>query len=88
MTRNNLLEFDAEILSIKRKIKELEPYIDTNQAFAMQYNQLLVQKAILIDKRRKQRRHASKKTFLGKIKRLFTISRKKRTICSYFQEEY
>ena len=85
MTRNNLLEFDAEILACKRKMKELEPYIETNEAFAVQYNQLLVQKAILIDKRKKER--AKKETSFDKIKKMFTFRRKNRQICSYFQKE-
>ena len=85
MTRNNLLEFDAEILACKRKIKELEPYIETNEAFAVQYNQLLIQKAILIDKRKKER--AKRKPTFDKLKRFFTFNRKNKLICSYFQEE-
>ncbi len=85
MTRNNLLEFDAEILVCKRKLKELEPYIKTNEAFAMRYNQLLVQKAILIDRRKKAR--TPKKSAFEKIKQFFTLGRRNKLICSYFQEK-
>ncbi len=69
-----------EILSCEKKLKELAPYIKTNGALAVIYNQTLVQKAILKASGEK------KKTLFDKIKKTFTFNRHKKLICDYFME--
>ncbi|MBE7706309.1 MAG: hypothetical protein E7Z91_03580 [Cyanobacteria bacterium SIG30] len=86
MAKNNLLEFDAEILACKRKLKELEPHIKNNEALATLYNRLLVQKAILIDKKRKERNPENK--IADKFRKMFTFNHRKKLICDFFQEGY
>ena len=85
MKKNNLIEFDAEILACRKKLKELEPFIETNEVCAMQYNKLLVQKAILKDKRKKQK---PENKLTKSLRKMFTFNHKKKLICDFFQEEY
>lgn len=83
MKNPKLLELECEILTCKKRLKELEPYIDENNALAVIYNQTLVKKAVLINECKQLQ---EKKTILPKIKRLFTFNRHKKLICDYFMK--
>jgi hypothetical protein len=83
MKTPELLEIECEILACKKRLKELEPYIDGNNALAVAYNQTLVKKAVLVNEYKKLQ---EKKTIIPKIKRFFTFDRRKKLICDYFMK--
>ncbi|GBF23194.1 methionyl-tRNA formyltransferase [Candidatus Gastranaerophilus sp. (ex Termes propinquus)] len=77
-----LARFEQEILSCKKKLKELEPHIKHNASIAVAYNRKLVEKAILVDRYKKL---AFRPTLTSKIRGAFSFQRPK-LICDFFQD--
>ena len=84
MEKENLLEIERDIVLCKKRLKELEPFINTNNAIAIIYNQALVQKAILTDKYNKLLEEPM--GFKKKNNWFFFFNRRKRPICDYFMK--
>lgn len=75
---------EAEILNCKKKLKELAPFIEEDELKSKEYNKIIVQKAILVDRYKKLCYRPS----LGqKIKEVLTFNpfnKKEKLICDYF----
>lgn len=80
MKKALLKKLEAEILTLKSKLKELEPYIKENASLAIVYNRTMVEKAILVDEYKKLLEEQG----VGKIKKLFKKKSKEKRICDFF----
>lgn len=80
MKKNLLRKLEKEIIALKNKLKELEPYIKENASLAIAYNRALVEKAILVDEYKKLLEEQG----MGKIKKLFKRKPKETRICDFF----
>lgn len=86
MTKRTELEvLEAQILECKKRLKDLEPQIETDEEKSKEYNKIIVQKAILVDDYKKMR---YKSTFASKIKKAFKkpFVKKEKLICDYFRK--
>ncbi|MBR2386812.1 hypothetical protein IKA92_05910 [bacterium] len=80
MKKALLKKLEAEILALKSKLKELEPYIKENASLAIVYNRTMVEKAILVDEYKKLLEAEG----LNKIKKMFKRKPKEKRICDFF----
>lgn len=75
---------EAEILNCKKKLKELAPFIEEDELKSKEYNKIIVQKAILVDRYKKL---CYKPSFSQKIKEVLAFNpftKKEKLICDYF----
>lgn len=75
---------EAEILNCKKKLKELAPFIEEDESKSKEYNKIIVQKAILVDRYKKL---CYKPSFSQKVKEILTLNpftKKEKLICDYF----
>ena len=75
---------EAEILNCKKKLKELAPFIEEDESKSKEYNKIIVQKAILVDRYKKL---CYKPSFSQKVKEILTLNPftiKEKLICDYF----
>ena len=80
MKKALLKKIENEIIALKNKLKELEPYIKENASLAIAYNRTLVEKAILVNEYKKLLEEQG----VGKIKKLFKKKPKEKRICDFF----
>ena len=78
---NTQKSLEKEILNCKKKLKELAPYIEFDDEKSKEYNKIIVQKSILIDRYKKLCYRPSIKQ---RIKEAITIKKKEKLICDYF----
>ena len=83
-SENTQKSLEAQILDCKRKLKELAPEIETNEEKSKEYNKIIVQKAILVDRYKKL---CFKPSLLTRIKEAIKTNpfkKKEKLICDYF----
>lgn len=79
-----LKSLEKEILNCKKRLKELAPEIEINQEKSREYNKVIVQKAILLDRYKKL---CYKPSFKQRIKEALNynpLKKKEKLICDYF----
>ena len=81
MNKKLIKRLEVEILNCKKQMRELEPYIDSNDSMAEVYNRTLIKKAILLDKYKKMLHPAP---LVKKIANLLKFNKSKKLICDYF----
>ena len=74
MTTKFLKGLEAEIEKCKRQLIELEPLIYENAGVAENYNRILIKKAILVDKYKKE---LNKKPAILKLFKIFKFKKDK-----------
>lgn len=79
--KTNKQTLEEEILSCKRKLKELAPHIEHDEEKSKLYNKIIVQKAILIDNYKKL---CYKPSLKQKIIEILSANKKEKLICDYF----
>lgn len=75
---------EQEILNCKKKLKELAPDIEFDEEKSKEYNKIIVQKAILVDRYKKL---CYKPSLKQRIKEAFKhnpFKKKEKLICDYF----
>ena len=75
---------ETEILNCKKRLKELAPYIEENEEKSKEYNKVIVQKAILVDRYKKL---CYRPSFAQRIKEALACNpfeKKEKLICDYF----
>ena len=75
---------EVEILNCKKKLKELEPYIEEDQEKSKEYNKIIVQKAILVDRYKKLCYRPSLKQRIKEALACNPFEKKEKLICDYF----
>ena len=82
-TKDTLKSLEYEILNCKKKLKELAPDIEFDEEKSKEYNKIIVQKAILVDRYKKLCYRPSLKQ---KIKEavIYPFKKKEKLICDYF----
>ena len=84
MSKSNQKSLEVEILKCKKKLKELAPDIEFDEEKSREYNKIIVQKAILIDRYKKL---CYKPSISQRIKEAVCINpfkKKEKLICDYF----
>lgn len=81
---NTQKSLELEILNCKKKLKELAPDIDTDKEKSVEYNKVIVRKAILIDNYKKLCYKPSLKQRIKEFIRLKTARKEDKLICDYF----
>lgn len=85
MTTNKQIQksLEIEILNCKRKLKELAPEIECNEEKSKEYNKIIVQKAILVDRYKKL---CYKPSLKQRVKEALKhpFKKKEKLICDYF----
>ncbi len=84
MSKSNQKSLEAEILKCKKKLKELAPDIELDDEKSKEYNKIIVQKAILIDRYKKL---CYKPSLVQRIKETIKnnpFKKKEKLICDYF----
>ena len=81
MTRNTQKTLEVEILNCKKRLKELAPDIEFDEEKSKEYNKVIVQKAILVDRYKKL---CYKSSLKQKIKEALAFKKKEKLICDYF----
>ena len=78
-TRKSL---EAQILDCKKRLKELAPHIEEDNEKSKEYNKIIVQKAILVDRYKKL---CFKPSLVQRTKEFFKgLKRKDKLVCDYF----
>ncbi len=78
---DTLKSLEHEILNCKKRLKELAPDIETDSDKSKEYNKIIVQKAILVDKYKKM---CYKPSIKQKVKEFLRFKKKEKLICDYF----
>ena len=81
---NTQKTLEAQILDCKRKLKELAPEIELNEEKSKEYNKIIVQKAILIDRYKKLCYKPSLMTRIKETIKSNPFKKKEKLICDYF----
>ena len=84
MKKSNQKSLEAEILKCKKKLKELAPNIENDSEKSKEYNKIIVQKAILIDRYKKL---CYKPSLTQRIKEAIKrnpFKKREKLICDYF----
>lgn len=84
MNKKNRKSLEEQILKCKKILKELAPEIETNEEKSKEYNKIIVQKAILVDRYKKL---CYKPSLALRIKEAFNSpfkKKKEKLICDYF----
>lgn len=82
--KDTLKTLETEILNCKKKLRELAPFIETDEEKSKEYNKIIVQKAILVDRYKKL---CYKPSLRQKIKETLLFNpfvKKEKLICDYF----
>ena len=79
--KTNKQALEKEILSCKKRLKALAPFIEEDEEKSTEYNKIIVQKAILIDNYKKL---CYKPSLKQRIAEFFTTNKKEKLICDYF----
>ncbi len=72
---------EQEILNCKKKLKELAPEIDFDEEKSKEYNKVIVQKAILVDRYKKL---CYKPSLKQRIKEAISLKKREKLISDYF----
>ena len=83
MKKENLIDLEQDVEMYKRKLRELEPYIDEDEAMAVLYNQTIVDKAVLLNKIKKRN---LKEDIFSKITNALKFKNRQKKICDYFMK--
>ena len=75
---------EAQILDCKKKLKELAPEIESNEEKSKEYNKIIVQKAILVDRYKKLCFRPSLTTRIKEIIKSNPFKKKEKLVCDYF----
>lgn len=78
---NTKKSLEKQIVECKKKLKELIPEIDVDENKSKEYNKIVVQKAILVDRYKKLCYRPSIMTI---VKNALKPKRKDKLICDYF----
>ncbi|MBR2068925.1 MAG: hypothetical protein IJ877_04100 [Candidatus Gastranaerophilales bacterium] len=81
---NTQKTLEAQILNCKKRLKELAPDIELDEEKSKEYNKVIVQKAILVDRYKKL---CFKPSFLTRVKEAIKTNpfkKKEKLICDYF----
>lgn len=83
MNKKNRKSLEEQILKCKKMLKELAPEIETNEEKSKEYNKIIVQKAILVDRYKKL---CYKPSLTLRIKEALgsPFKKKEKLICDYF----
>ena len=83
MKENIKKTLEVKIMECKKQLKTLAPDIELNEEKSKEYNKIIVQKAILVDRYKKL---CFKPTLTQKFKEIFKnpLKRKEKLICDYF----
>ena len=81
---NTQKTLEAQILDCKRKLKELAPEIESNEEKSKEYNKIIVQKAILVDRYKKLCFKPSVITRIKEAIKSNLFKKKEKLICDYF----
>ena len=83
MNKENRKSLEEQILKCKKMLKELAPEIEDNEEKSKEYNKIIVQKAILVDRYKKL---CYKPSLKIRIKEVFRnpFKKKEKLICDYF----
>ncbi len=85
MKRNDTQKsLEKEILNCKKRLKELADQIEENEEKSREYNKIIVQKAILIDRYKKLCYRPSIKQRIKEVIRKNFSKNKEKLICDYF----
>ena len=84
MSKETRKSLEDEILSCKKKLKELAPDIEIDEEKAIQYNKIIVQKAILVDRYKKMCYKSSLKQRIIETIRKNPFKKREKLICDYF----
>ena len=79
--KSNKQTLEDEILECKRKLRNLAPYIESDEEKSKEYNKIIVQKAILVDNYKKL---CYKPSLKQKLIEILTVNKKEKLICDYF----
>lgn len=83
MKKDRLKSLELEILNCKKQLKELSQEIELDDDKALEYNKIIVQKAILLDEYKKICYKPPLKQRI-KDKVLNSFKKKEKLICDYF----
>ena len=75
---------EIEILNWKKKLKELAPHIEIDEEKSKEYNKIIVQKAILVDRYKKLCYKPSLKQKIKEALAFNPFEKKEKLICDYF----
>ncbi len=78
---NTIKSLEKEILNCKKRLKELASEIEFDEEKSVEYNKIIVQKAILVDNYKKL---CYKPSLKQRIKDALRFSKKEKLICDYF----
>lgn len=81
---NTRKSLELEILNCKKKLKELALDIETDREKSVEYNKIIVRKAILIDNYKKLSYKPSLKQKIKEFIRTKTARKEEKLICDYF----
>ena len=81
---NTQKSLEAQILDCKRKLKELAPEIELDEEKSKEYNKIIVQKAILVDRYKKLCFKPSLMTRIKEAIKANAFRKKEKLICDYF----
>ena len=82
--KNTQQTLEAEILNCKKRLKELAPFIEEDEDKSKEYNKIIVQKAILIDRYKKLCYKPSLKQRIKEALAYNPFEKKEKLICDYF----
>ncbi len=83
MSCDNKKSLEKQILDYKKMLKELAPFIEEDEEKSKEYNKIVVQKAILVDRYKKL---CYKPSLSMRIKEIINnpFKKKEKLICDYF----
>ncbi len=81
---NTQKTLEAQILDCKKKLKELAPQIEEDEEKSKEYNKIIVQKAILVDRYKKLCFKPSLFTRIKEAVKNNPFKKKDKLICDYF----
>ncbi|MBQ8476716.1 hypothetical protein IJ531_06620 [bacterium] len=81
---NTQKTLEAQILECKKRLKELASEIEIDEEKSKEYNKIIVQKAILVDRYKKLCFKPSLMTRFKEAIRKNPFKKKERLICDYF----
>jgi len=84
MNKETRKSLEAEILSCKKQLLKLAPDIEFDEEKAIQYNKIIVQKAILVDRYKKLCYKPSLKQKIYEAIKVNPFKKKEKLICDYF----
>ncbi len=83
MKKDMKKSLEEQILTCKKMLKDLAPFIEFDGEKSKEYNKIIVKKAILVDR---YKRLCYRASFSVKVKNLISksLGKKKKLICDYF----